>query len=79
MVKVKVMEVDAERKRIALSMRLDEKPSEKSTNRTTSKTTGGKPTQNGGGKPQNRAKQKPQPANAAMGNALADAFAKLKK
>lgn len=78
-VKVKVMEVDAERKRIALSMRLDEKPSEKSTNRTTSKMTGGKPTQSGGGKPQNRAKQKPQPANAAMGNAFADAFAKLKK
>ncbi len=78
-VKVKVMEVDAERKRIALSMRLDEKPSEKSTNRATSKTTSGKPTQNGGGKPQHRAKQKSQPANAAMGNAFADAFAKLKK
>ncbi|QSX40762.1 Tex family protein [Shewanella cyperi] len=77
-VKVKVMEVDVERKRIGLTMRLDEKPEVKSA----------KPQQHKGGQPNPRGGQpkggqrqgsKPQPANAAMGNAFADAFAKLKK
>ncbi|WP_299003931.1 Tex family protein [uncultured Shewanella sp.] len=80
-VKVKVMEVDAERKRISLSMRLTDKPGEVKA----------KPVKVSDGarhKPQSKrhvqqghtVKNKPkQPMNAAMGNAFADAFAKLKK
>ncbi len=75
-VKVKVMEVDVERKRIGLSMRLDEKiESGKPQQRT------GKPQAKGNkpGQGKQRPAAKPQPVNAAMGNAFADAFAKLKK
>ncbi|MCL2915166.1 RNA-binding transcriptional accessory protein [Shewanella corallii] len=81
-VKVKVMEVDVERRRIGLSMRLDEKP----------QPAGSKPQHkghnHGGNKGQHKGGNKPkqggrqqsnQPINAAMGNAFADAFAKLKK
>ena len=75
-VKVKVMEVDIERKRIGLSMRLDEKiepgkPQQRA----------GKPQAKGNksGQGKQRPAAKPQPVNAAMGNAFADAFAKLKK
>ncbi|MCF1439869.1 MAG: helix-hairpin-helix domain-containing protein, partial [Shewanella sp.] len=72
-VKVKVMEVDVERRRIGLSMRLDEKPQSHKQH---------KPQANkahkGGPKFGNRP-QANQPINAAMGNAFADAFAKLKK
>ena len=83
-VKVKVTEVDADRKRISLTMRLDEKPS-----------AGGNANNNRGkhqakanhnGKQHSKGKQNQrnvnkakEPANAAMGNAFADAFAKLKK
>jgi len=76
-VKVKVMEVDASRKRISLSMRLDET--------ITAKPAQNKPqarTQNQGAKPNQQRSTKPQTKkndNAAMGNAFADAFAKLKK
>jgi uncharacterized protein len=83
-VKVKVMEVDATRKRISLSMRLDEtvtskleqktsanKPHDRSQN-TVAKNT--KPNQQRSAKPQQKTND-----NAAMGNAFADAFAKLKK
>ncbi|WP_299489928.1 Tex family protein [uncultured Shewanella sp.] len=77
-VKVKVMEVDVERKRISLSMRLNDKAGEVKT----------KPADAPRHKPQAKrhhhqeqaVKSKPkQPMNAAMGNAFADAFAKLKK
>ncbi|PWF63309.1 RNA-binding transcriptional accessory protein [Shewanella sp. BC20] len=78
-VKVKVMEVDVERRRIGLSMRLDEAIDQ-------SKAQIRGPSQ---GKPQahkgnaqhksSRPAQKAAPVNAAMGNAFADAFAKLKK
>ncbi len=84
-VKVKVMQVDVERKRIGLSMRLDEKASEMVESRPSHKAQSeSKPAertnQQGKGKPQHRAQPKPkQQANAAMGNAFADAFAKLKK
>jgi len=88
-VKVKVMQVDVERKRIGLSMRLDEKASEMVESRPSHKAQAGskpgpKPTERlneqGKGKPQHRTQPKPkQQANAAMGNAFADAFAKLKK
>ncbi|WP_298776189.1 Tex family protein [uncultured Shewanella sp.] len=80
-VKVKVMEVDAERKRISLSMRLNDKAGEV-------KAKPAKVTEGPRHKPQAKrhqhqestVKTKPkQPMNAAMGNAFADAFAKLKK
>ena len=75
-VKVKVLEVDEKRKRIALTMRLNDvagqaggkaesAPREQRDNRGQ-----GKPA---GGKPANRA-----PAQPAMGGAMAAAFAKLK-
>lgn len=72
-VKVKVMDVDKERKRIALTMRMDEQPGQA----TAAKTPASK------GKSQQPRAVKPAktaaPANAAMGNAFADALAKLKK
>jgi len=82
-VKVKVMQVDVERKRIGLSMRLDEKAGDMPASRANPKSQSGskpaaKSNQQGKGKPQHRAQPKQQ-ANAAMGNAFADAFAKLKK
>lgn len=70
-VKVKVVEVDVDRKRIAFTMRLDEQQS-------APKRTSKKPTT----KPQETAKKVNKPVkqtNAAMGNAFADAFAKAKK
>ena len=83
-VKVKVMEVDPARKRISLSMRLDEtvttkpeqkepanKPHVRSQNPAAKNT---KPNQQRSAKPQVKKND-----NAAMGNAFADAFAKLKK
>ncbi|WP_368881346.1 Tex family protein [Shewanella algae] len=75
-VKVKVMEVDVERKRIGLSMRLDEKIKPGKPQQRTGKpqAKGSKP-----GQGKQRPAAKPQPVNAAMGNAFADAFAKLKK
>ncbi|GGZ22085.1 uncharacterized protein C8J23_1073 [Shewanella chilikensis] len=75
-VKVKVMEVDIERKRIGLSMRLDEKiePGKPQQRAGKPQAKGNKP-----GQGKQRPATKPQPVNAAMGNAFADAFAKLKK
>ena len=78
-VKVKVTEIEPQRKRISLTMRLDEtspqvksQPAEKSPK---AKHSDNKAKHN------NKARtQKPKAANnAAMGNAFADAFAKLKK
>lgn len=86
-VKVKVLEVDVERKRVSLTMRIDEqapaqqprkaKEHHKSSN---GKSVSGqqKHSSHNKGKPQKANKAK-EPANAAMGNAFADAFAKLKK
>ncbi|MDF7661492.1 Tex family protein [Erwiniaceae bacterium L1_54_6] len=75
-VKVKVMEVDLQRKRIALTMRLDEQPGENNVrgggNRSTGKESA-RPAQANKG----RAKPASQPAgNSAMGDALAAAFGK---
>jgi uncharacterized protein len=75
-VKVKVLEVDIERKRIGLTMRLsDEAPTNTAgSDKPKAKTGTGpkkKPSGNGG--------RAPQPQNSAMGSALADAFAKAKK
>ncbi|WDE05561.1 RNA-binding transcriptional accessory protein [Thalassomonas viridans] len=83
-VKVKVVEVDAERKRISLTMRLDEKVSDKPSQK---KAKGGENNgqhHKGSGKPgakhgKGKSHKPKEPANAAMGNAFADAFAKLKK
>ncbi|MCV2885825.1 RNA-binding transcriptional accessory protein [Aestuariibacter sp. AA17] len=77
-VKVKVLEVDAGRKRISFTMRLDD-----DTQSAQGAFGNNKPNRNagkGGAKPQrdNRNKDKSQPANSAMGNAFADAFAKAK-
>jgi len=89
-VKVKVLEVDVARKRISLTMRLDEqvvtasqRPSSaqsrdnnaknKAKNHSNNKNNHGKPAHS-----QNKPKSK-KVDNAAMGNAFADAFAKLKK
>ena len=85
-VKVKVLEVDVARKRISLTMRLDEqvvtasqRPSSaqsrdnNATNHSNNKNNHGKPAHS-----QNKPKSK-KVDNAAMGNAFADAFAKLKK
>lgn len=70
-VKVKVLEVDVDRKRISFTMRLDEKQTQQ---RPAQQRDNHKPK----GKPAPRA-SKPQPQNGAMGNAFADAFAKAKK
>jgi uncharacterized protein len=85
-VKVKVTEVDAARKRISLTMRLDDKTNELSSNNKT-KSEGAKhnkvqstPNKHQGKGGRSQQNTKPRKAeNAAMGNAFADAFAKLKK
>lgn len=74
-VKVKVMEVDVQRKRISLTMRMDDTPAAAKPKpaRQANKPKGEQTRQN---------KPKPQSAaqnNAIMGNAFADAFAKAKK
>lgn len=68
-VKVKVLEVDVQRKRISFTMRLKDSPASQQP-------------QQRSGKPQHKQhKPKPaaQPANSAMGNAFAEALAKAKK
>lgn len=73
-VKVKVLEVDVARKRISLTMRLDDEVHAKAA--PTPATTTGKPQTVGKKKPA----PKPAPAsNSAMGSAFADAFAKAKQ
>lgn len=73
-VKVKVMEVDVQRKRISLSMRLNDEPGQSNQSRKPS--TNNRPRNN-----QQRSSQqrKEAPANSAMGGAFAAAFAKNKK
>lgn len=87
-VKVKVMEVDVERRRIGLSMRLDEtidstrsqhKPhANKPQSRNQAQSKAAPQTKGSQGRAATKSAPKA-PANAAMGNAFADAFAKLKK
>ncbi|MDP2714228.1 Tex family protein [Rheinheimera sp.] len=74
-VKVKVLDVDIERKRIALTMRMDEQPAPKNADRAADKTA---PRQQSN-RPAAPRPAKPADNNAAMGNAFAEAFAKLKK
>lgn len=75
-VKVKVMEVDLARKRIALSMRLDEQPGEGGGRRTSSseREKSPRPAQGSRGKPAASTSN-----NSAMGDALAAAFGKIKR
>ncbi len=76
-VKVKVLEVDQARKRIALTMRMDEQA--RSNGDSNISTAGkGRPERNSGS---NKTSQTPkqEQGNAAMGNALAAALAKFKK
>ncbi len=70
-VKVKVMEIDAERKRIALTMRLDDEPG--------SAVKRDRPSENNNTRKDTRP-QRSAPREQAQGNsAMADAFAKLKR
>ena len=72
-VKVKVMEVDLQRKRIALTMRLDEQPGESNAR------SGSRPAAREPARAANPAKGRGKPApagNSAMGDALAAAFGK---
>ena len=80
-VKVKVMEVDLPRKRIALSMRLDDVPGEARGGRPAARDeapSGGgnrRGSQGGGGRPA----QPPKPAAAPANSAFADAFSRALK
>ena len=85
-VKVKVLEVDIPRKRISLTMRLDEQAKPKSNER--SQNNGGgksaprkefKGNNSKGGSNQSGSNKNNSFGNAAMGNAFADAFKKAKK
>lgn len=88
-VKVKVLEVDAARKRISLTMRLDDDVSANANNSaprsngSTAKNDAPKrhanTRSNHSNKPQNNKTRQPNGNNAVMGNAFADAFAKAKK
>ncbi|MDF7648467.1 Tex family protein [Erwiniaceae bacterium L1_54_3] len=75
-VKVKVMEVDMQRKRIALTMRLDEQPGESNARGGNNRSSG---KENARPAANNKARGKPASApagNSAMGDALAAAFGK---
>lgn len=76
-VKVKVLEVDEARKRISLTMRLDDEVHSAPTKASAATPAKGKSTAAGKKKP---ATKRSQPVgNSAMGSAFADAFAKAKK
>ncbi|WP_338889124.1 Tex family protein [Aeromonas rivipollensis] len=72
-VRVKVLEVDAPRKRISLTMRLDEKAGQPARKQAESRPSGA-----GNARPRQEAKQGA-PAGGAMGNAFAAALSKMKK
>ncbi|KFX19715.1 Tex family protein [Pectobacterium betavasculorum] len=77
-VKVKVMEVDLQRKRIALTMRLDEQPGDTASRRGGGNTRGDSSTsqRQPAGKSRSRPASAPVAGNSAMGDALAAAFKK---
>jgi uncharacterized protein len=76
-VKVKVMEVDVERKRVSFTMRMGDTPNQSAKpsiqKNNTEKTPSNRPTK------ANQQQAKPKQSNQMMGNAFADAFAKAKK
>ncbi|MDX6840644.1 Tex family protein [Hafnia paralvei] len=79
-VKVKVMEVDMQRKRIALTMRLDEQPGEGGSRRgSAERTTERQRPANGNARPVRNDKKQDSGNNSAMGDALAAALGKLKR
>ncbi len=75
-VKVKVLEVEVDRKRIALTMRMDEQPQPKAAGNNKERTAPAKPA---GNSARPSAPRQQDNGNAAMGNAFAAALAKLKK
>ncbi|WP_417348148.1 Tex family protein [Ferrimonas sp.] len=76
-VKVKVMEVEIERKRIGLSMRLDDEPGQQKSPRRESQPKGGQERRSQ--RSRNDRQTQTQSGNSAMGNAFADAFKKAKR
>lgn len=79
-VKVKVLEVDVARKRISFTMRLDDElPSQGASHDKKRVEKSAKPHGHGKNTAKKTAKKPHNTGNAAMGNAFADAFAKLKK
>ncbi|RLV60253.1 RNA-binding transcriptional accessory protein [Parashewanella curva] len=77
-VKVKVIDVDVERRRIALTMKMNESAATAKANASGQRDNKPNPkAANKHNKPQH--KQNKAPKNAAMGNAFAEAFAKMKK
>lgn len=74
-VKVKVLEVDVQRGRISLTMRLDEKGGERKPR--SEERRGGEARSGQGARPQGRREEKPQ--SGALGNAFAAAFANARK
>ncbi|WP_153445907.1 Tex family protein [Vibrio algicola] len=85
-VKVKVMEVDIQRKRIALTMRLTDEPGEQNSQRSAkpdsrNQSAGNQAARNQPARNQHQAKNRSSAPveNAAMGGAFAAAFAKAKK
>jgi len=79
-VKVKVMEVDLQRKRIALTMRLDEQPGESGSRRSSPERTPDRQRPANNNARQARNDKKPDNGNnSAMGDALAAAFGKMKR
>lgn len=73
-VKVKVMEVDVQRKRIALSMRLNDEPGQDNRPQRSSAPRGQQRQSNSGGQ-----RRRDESSNSAMGGAFAAAFAKAKR
>ncbi|MBB5014159.1 Tex family protein [Rehaibacterium terrae] len=76
-VKVKVLEVDIPRKRIALTMRLDDGPEARPPRRDPARPRDERP--RGDGRRDARPPRQDRPAAAAAGNALAEAFARARK
>ncbi|GAA0854970.1 Tex family protein [Aliiglaciecola litoralis] len=78
-VKVKVLEVDESRKRIAFTMRLDESPSSSAQRKSEPAKPSAKQSKTRKPDRSRNPSARNQSGNAAMGNAFADAFAKAKK
>lgn len=77
-VKVKVMDVDIPRKRIALSMRMDDQPGEKTDSKSAGSASRGRGENRSGGR-SGRAQGGQQPQQGAMAGALAQALASARK
>ncbi|MGF1752250.1 RNA-binding transcriptional accessory protein [Vibrio makurazakiensis] len=78
-VKVKVMEVDAQRKRIALTMRMKDEPGQDNRSQRSQSTSNNSAPRGNQRPAQQGQRRREEPQNAAMGGAFAAAFAKAKK